>query len=154
LHGLMIVSPEPTWPRQATRGEQASFHECPCPAVSHNAVPFSHVACRHTLTLTSPSNSPTAIQGCCQCVGSLVCYKSRREGNLVEFGRSRRTTPLLDQADCRVYECGSSELAPLHKVGSKLACEVLGRFGFSASPSAEIFMPTDKNRTTPSRRTR
>ena len=28
-----------------------------------HVVSFSHVACRHTLTPTSPSNSPTAIQG-------------------------------------------------------------------------------------------
>ena len=58
------------------RGEQASFHARVPPC--HHAVPFSHVACRHTLTPTSPSNSPTAIQGVLpMCtVGSLVSYKS------------------------------------------------------------------------------
>ena len=57
------------------RGEQASFHARVPPC--HHAVPFSHVACRHTLTPTSPSNSPTAIQGVLpMCtVGSLVSYK-------------------------------------------------------------------------------
>ena len=40
------------------REEQASSHARVPPC--HHAVPFSHVACRHTLT---PSNSPTAIQG-------------------------------------------------------------------------------------------
>ena len=45
------------------RSGRTSKFPCPGLAVSPCAVPCSHVACRHTLTPTSPSNSPTAIQG-------------------------------------------------------------------------------------------
>ena len=74
-----------TVPRRQKRGKQASV---PCRVPScHHAVPtpiFPSMSgmpphTTYTLTPTSPSNSPTAIQGrSCQCVGRIVSYKCLR----------------------------------------------------------------------------
>jgi hypothetical protein len=53
-YGVMDKSPLRPRPR-VPHAHAVSPYTC--------AVPCSHVACRLTLTPTSPSNSPTAIQG-------------------------------------------------------------------------------------------
>ena len=80
-----------------------------------------HVACRLTLTPTSPSNSPAAIQGVtCQCVGSLVSYKVlSRAGRSVSNRTRRATRPDYNRALDRhttVHEltrCQRSGLSPM-----------------------------------------
>jgi hypothetical protein len=74
-----MTSPEPT-----TSSEENKQVSMPGSRRVTRCRSMFHVACRLTLTPTSPSNSPTAIQGVLpMCRGSLVSYKvlsTRRSG--------------------------------------------------------------------------